>query len=144
MWSLSSISEVELKVFQGEEVARGSEKIYKKVIKCIFFIYHFVEVLARLFWERKMLGAQTPHLRRNHCRPLRKAQRPPGQVSEIKEQEEFQNIKKRKGVYPTTKCNVLHFGKYHIVYNHLGVLRTVKVVIEVACISECNQGGCRV
>ena len=69
------------------------------------FIYCIVEVLARLFWERKLLGAQTPHLRRNHCRPLRKAQRPPGQVSEIKEQEEFQNIKK---IANGTKRNILY------------------------------------
>ena len=74
------------------------------------FIYHFVEVLARLFWERKMLGAQTPHLRRNHCRPLRKAQRPPGQVSEIKEQEEFQNIKKiANGTKKTFDTTLGHF-----------------------------------
>ena len=32
----------------------------------------------------KFPSAQTPHLLRNHC-PFRKAQRPPGQVSEIKQ-----------------------------------------------------------
>ena len=56
------------------------------------------------------MGAQTPHLRRNHCRPLRKAQRPPGQVSEIKEQEEFQNIKKiANGTKKTFDTTLGHF-----------------------------------
>ena len=80
--------------FSGKGRCWGLRKDIQKDLKCTFFIYYIVEVLARLFWERKLPGAQTPHLRRNHCRPLRKAQRPPGQVSEIKEQEEFQNIKK--------------------------------------------------
>ena len=98
----------------------GLRKNIQKVKTCRFFIYtilYIVEVLARLFRERKLVGAQTPHLRRNHCRPLRKAQRPPGQVSEIKEQEEFQNIKKiANGTKKTFDTTLGHFLRSMPVY----------------------------
>ena len=49
--------------FSGRGSWWGLRKVIQKDLKCIFFytddfIYHIVEVLARLFWEKKLLGAQ--------------------------------------------------------------------------------------
>ena len=86
----------------------------------------------------KFPSAQTPHLLRNHC-PFRKAQRPPGQVSEIKQRERFA-FENRSQIEAYFKHDICDGQKGVCKRQHLGVQKSCKAINIKPALGVLGQG----